>query len=91
MGPGGAQNAVTSSVSPELLQGFARGLARVAFLRNITLLAINMKATWQASFLKSCTQANQCNNSGETEEVKNVDVFSCVKYLKSRVPSVQVL
>ena len=36
----------TFSVSPELLQGFARGLARVGFLRNITLLVINMKATW---------------------------------------------
>ena len=32
-----------SSVSPELIKGFARGLARVALLRNITLLAINMK------------------------------------------------
>ena len=31
----------TSSVSPELLQAFARILARVAFLRNITLLAMN--------------------------------------------------
>ena len=34
------------SFSPESLQRFARGLARVAFL-----------------------QADQCNNSGETEEV----------------------
>ena len=59
----------TSSVSPELLQRFARALARVAFLRNMALLSINMKAIWQASFLKSREQADQCNNSGETEEV----------------------
>ena len=59
----------TSSVSPELLQGFARSLALVANWRKITLLSINMKANWRASFLKSCEQANQCNNSGETEEV----------------------
>ena len=60
---------ITSSVSPELLHGFARGLAPVAFLRNITLLSINMKVIWRASLLKNCEQANQCNNSGETEEV----------------------
>ena len=59
----------TSSVSPELLQGFARSLALVANWRNITLLSINMKANWRANFLKNCEQANQCNNSGETEEV----------------------
>ncbi|MEL6805254.1 MAG: hypothetical protein AAFO91_15895, partial [Bacteroidota bacterium] len=59
----------TSSVSPELLHGFARGLAPVAFLRNITLLLINMKVIWRASLLKNCEQADQCNNSGETEEV----------------------
>ena len=47
----------TSSVSPELLHGFARVLAHVAFLRSITLLAINMKAIWQANFLKSREQA----------------------------------
>ena len=41
----------------------------VAFLRNITLLLINMKATWQAIFLKSRGQANQCSNFGETDEV----------------------
>ena len=63
------QNIITSSVSPELLHGFARGLAPVAFLRNITLLSINMKVIWRASLLKNCEQANQCNNSGETEEV----------------------
>ena len=57
----------TSSVSPELLQGFSCGLACVAFL--LTLLAIDMKATWQASFLKSYKEANQCKISGETEEV----------------------
>ena len=56
-------------MSPELLHGFARGLAPVAFLRNITLLSINMKVIWRASLLKNCEQANQCNNSGETEEV----------------------
>ena len=55
----------TNSVSPELLQGFAH----VAFLQNITLLAINLKATWQASFLRSREKANQCNSFGETEEV----------------------
>ena len=59
----------TSSVSPELLHGFARGLAPIAFWRNITLLSINMKVIWRASLLKNCEQANQCNNSGETEEV----------------------
>ena len=59
----------TSSVSPELLQRFARALARVAFLRNMALLSINMKAIWRASFLKSREQADQCNNYGETEEV----------------------
>ena len=63
----------TSSVSPELLQGFARSLALVANWRNITLLSINMKANWRASFLKSCEQANQCNNSGETEEVQSLE------------------
>ena len=59
----------TSSVSPELLHRFARVLAPVAFLQNITLLSINMKVIWRASLLKNCEQANQCNNSGETEEV----------------------
>ena len=58
----------TSSVSPELLHGFARGLAPDAFLRNMTLLSINMKVIWRASLLKNCEQANQCNNSEETEE-----------------------
>ena len=28
-----------------------------------------MKVIWRASLLKNCEQANQCNNSGETEEV----------------------
>ena len=64
----------TSSVSPELLQGFARSLAHVAFLWNITLLAINVKAILQASFLKSREQANQWSNSGETEEL-NLCIF----------------
>ena len=59
------EKAFTSSVFPELFQGFARG----AFLRNISLLSINMKASWRASFLKSRERANQCNNSGKTEEV----------------------
>ena len=61
----------TSSVSLELLRRFARALARVAFLRNMALLSINMKAIWRANFLKSCEQADQCNNSGETEEVSD--------------------
>ena len=52
-----------------MLQVFACGLARIAFLQNITLLAINKKATLWASFIKSCEKANQHNNSGETEEV----------------------
>ena len=60
------------SVSPDLSKGFARGLALVAFLRNIALLSINMKAIWRASFLRSREQADQCNNSGETEEVYKV-------------------
>ena len=59
----------TSSVSPELLHGFARGLAPVAFLRNITLLSINMKVIWRASLPKNSKQANQDNNSLEIEEV----------------------
>ena len=69
------QNIITSSVSPELLHGFARGLAPVAFLRNITLLSINMKANWRANFLMSGEQVNQCNNnnSGETMEVRSFD------------------
>ena len=66
-----SKNVITSSVSPELLQRFAHALARVAFLRNMALLSINMKAIWRASFLKSREQADQCNNSGETEEVVN--------------------
>ena len=37
---------ITSSVSTELLQGFAGDLARIAFLQNTTSLAINMKVTW---------------------------------------------
>ena len=67
--PCNLEKSSTSSVSPELLQRFARALARVAFLRNMALLSINMKAIWRASFLKSWEQADQCNNSGETEEV----------------------
>jgi len=45
----------SSSVSPELLQAFARDLSWVAFLQNITLLSINMKATWRvaSNFLNS--------------------------------------
>ena len=73
-------NSYTSSVSPELLQGFARSLALVANWRNITLLSINMKVNWRASFLKICEQANQYNNSGETEEV-----FFCVHLLFFKV------
>ena len=38
----------------------------------MALLSINMKAIWRASFLKSCEQADQCNNSGETEEVLKI-------------------
>ena len=59
----------TSSVSPELLQGFACCLALVTFLWNIALLSKNTKAAWRASFFKSPEQADQCKNSGETEEV----------------------
>ena len=61
----------TSSVSPELLQRFARALAPLAFLRIMALLSIIMTAIRRASFLQSCEQADQCNNSGETEEVFN--------------------
>ena len=43
--------------------------ARVAVLRNITMISKNMKGIWRASFLKSREQAYQCKNSGETEEV----------------------
>ena len=43
---------ITCSVSLELLQGFARGLAFAAFMQNINLSAIKKKAFWQASFLK---------------------------------------
>ena len=38
-------------------------------LKEYTLPSINMKATWQASFLKSREQADQCKNFGETEKV----------------------
>ena len=62
----------TSSVFPELLQRFARSLAHVAFLQNITLLTINIEAIWRASLLKSREQTYQCNNSGETDEVINL-------------------
>ena len=72
----------TSSVSPELLHRFARGLAPVAFLRNITLLSINMKVIWRASLLKNCEQADKCNNSGKTEEVLEIDYV--VLTLKSK-------
>ena len=34
-----------------VVRGFARDLACVAFLRNMTLLSLNTKDTWQASFL----------------------------------------
>ena len=44
------------SFSPELLQRFARGLVHIAFLQNLTLPAINMKANLRASFLKSLKQ-----------------------------------
>ena len=63
------QKLCTSSVSPELLQRFARALAHVAFLWIMALLSKNMKAIWRASFLQSQEQADQCNNSGQTEEV----------------------
>jgi len=46
----------TSSVFPELLQQFARRLAHVAFLQNITLLTINIQAIWQASLLKAVSK-----------------------------------
>ena len=59
----------TFSVSLELLQRFARALACIAFLRIMALLSINMEAIWRASFFQSREQADQCNNSGETEEV----------------------
>ena len=82
--PAPCSDICTSSVSPELLHGFARGLAPDAFLRNMTLLSINMKVIWRASLLKNCEQANQCNNSGETEEViefrKNFQFGSFTKY-----------
>ena len=68
-----------SSVSPELLQRFARALARVAFLRNMALLSINMKAIWRASFLKSREQADQCNNYGETEEVLKLQILAILR------------
>ena len=64
----------TSSVSPELLQRFACTLARIAFLRIMPLLSINMKAIGRASFLQSREQADQCNNSGETGEVDLFDL-----------------
>ena len=49
----------TSSVYPELFQGIAHDLTGIAFLRNITLLSINMKATWRVSFPRSLEQAYQ--------------------------------
>ena len=38
-----------------------------------------MKVIWRASLLKNCEQANQCNNSGETEEV-SILLNCCPKY-----------
>ena len=35
-----------------------------------------MKVIWRASLLKNCEQANQCNNSEETEEV--VEIFDYI-------------
>ena len=69
------ENFCTSSVSPDFLHGFARSLAPVAFLRNVTLLSINMKVICRAGLVKKCEQAIQCNNSGETEEVININDF----------------
>ena len=62
-----------------MLQAFARSIAHIALLPNITLLSINMKATWQARFVKSRKQTNQCNNSGETEEVQNSEYLQKIK------------
>ena len=41
----------TSSVSPEMLQAFADGIACIVFFRNLTLLAVNMKANRRASYI----------------------------------------
>ena len=48
------QQCILCSVSLELLQGSAR----IAFLRNMALLAINMRATWRGSSVKSPEQVN---------------------------------
>ena len=64
---------------PQFLQSYkvsARGLAPIAILRNMTLLAINMKATWQARFLKSPEQAKSCKNSGEMEDVCVLSMYN---------------
>ena len=60
---------ITCSVSLELLQGFARGLAFAAFMQNINLSAIKKEGLLASKFPKSHPQANECNNSGESEEV----------------------
>ena len=49
----------TSSVYSELFQGIADGLAGVAFLRNITFLSINMKATMQQVSMRAASKLYQ--------------------------------
>ena len=46
----------TFSVSSELSQAFARGLALIAFLRNITLLAMNKKAIGEQFLLRAASK-----------------------------------
>ena len=75
-----------------MLQGFVRGLAHVAFLlRNITLLGIIMKAIWRAIFLNGHKQANECDNSGETEEVLFIfaDFVYVVRYVDTFLSPLQ--
>ena len=57
---------------PELLQEFALGLARVAFLQNVALLTINKTATWQASFFRNREQSKSCNYLWKIEEVEYI-------------------
>ena len=62
----------TSSVSPKFLETFSHHLARVAFLWNATLLAINMKATrYLACFLKN--KQNSVTNLEKRRKIIHVD------------------
>ena len=73
-----------SLILPQFLQSyyknFARDLARVVFLRNTTLLAINKKTTWQASFLER--GARKLNNE-ITFKKQRRKIFLCIRRFRN--------